>query len=849
MKKSFTLKLFALLLVVGLLFAAVPTGQVQAQFYRAQAINDNYETEANVILSVDTPGVLSNDSYISSHFRAVEIVNGSDHGTLTMEDNGSFTYEPDENFVGTDTFEYKIRLRFGITYYSNTATVTIMVTPKAVDDEYTTAEDVILSVDAPGVLLNDPDYNAITMTAVKASSPAHGVLVLASDGSFVYTPDQDYYGTDSFTYYYTGGVLPSNIATVTITVTPVKDQVIANDDEYDTNEGVTLTVDTPGVLDNDIDVDDNTMTASLVSGVSDGTLTLNGDGSFVYIPDAGFTGTDYFTYKLVTYPPTGPTNSTVQDLWTDEALVTIRVHAGPAIESIVAIGATGFDDVTAVGTTLTVDQGYKVDTIEITMSEDVSVALGTVVTIDPPGGNYGTVTAVDGAVITVTPDTGNETASKVGTFEFSIPEGEVVSDPEGAAWENVPVYLVVENVAPVAEDQSVTTPEDTAIGITLVATDAGDDELTYEIVDEPTHGTVDLVDDVATYTPDLDYHGMDSFTFKANDGNDDSNLATVSITITPVKDQVEAVNDEYETQVDITLTVPAPGVLENDIDVDENIMTAILVSDVSDGTLTLNGDGSFVYIPDAGFTGTDTFEYELVTTPAANSTVQQSLWTDIATVTIEVLENVAPVAVDDAYTTEENMVLNILKTDGVLANDIDFDWTILTAVKVTDPGNGTLVLNTDGSFTYTPNTGFTGVDIFTYKANDGEFDSNIATVRITVEAYVNTPVVAEDDYYETMVDTTLIKDAAEGVLANDTLLDPEEIVTVQILDEPQHGTLTMEDDGSFIYIPDAGFMGRDTFRYIVFSLPAGLQAEWSDDAWVYIDVKPVMRLFLPIILR
>ena len=539
MKKSFTLKLFALLLVVGLLFAAVPTGQVQAQFYRAQAINDNYETEANVILSVDTPGVLSNDSYISSHFRAVEIVNGSDHGTLTMEDNGSFTYEPDENFVGTDTFEYKIRLRtglFGITYYSNTATVTIMVTPKAVDDEYTTAEDVILSVDAPGVLLNDPDYNAITMTAVKASSPAHGVLVLASDGSFVYTPDQDYYGTDSFTYYYTGGVLPSNIATVTITVTPVKDQVIANDDEYDTNEGVTLTVDTPGVLDNDIDVDDNTMTASLVSGVSDGTLTLNGDGSFVYIPDAGFTGTD-------------------------------------------------------------------------------------------------------------------------------------------------------------------------------------------------------------------------------------------------------------------------------------------------------------------------TFEYELVTTPAANSTVQQSLWTDIATVTIEVLENVAPVAVDDAYTTEENMVLNILKTDGVLANDIDFDWTILTAVKVTDPGNGTLVLNTDGSFTYTPNTGFTGVDIFTYKANDGEFDSNIATVRITVEAYVNTPVVAEDDYYETMVDTTLIKDAAEGVLANDTLLDPEEIVTVQILDEPQHGTLTMEDDGSFIYIPDAGFMGRDTFRYIVFSLPAGLQAEWSDDAWVYIDVKPVMRLFLPIILR
>ena len=99
-----------------------------------------------------------------------------------------------------------------------------------------------------------------------------------------------------------------------------------------------------------------------------------------------------------------------------------------------------------------------------------------------------------------------------------------------------------------------------------------------------------------------------------------------------------------------------------------------------------------------------------------------------------------------------------------------------------------------------------------------------------------------------MTGTELVKDAAEGVLANDVLLDPDELVSIQILEGPQYGTLSMNDDGSFTYTPDAGYMGTDTFRYLLLSVQT-INAEWSDDALVTIVVKPYMRLFLPIILR
>jgi VCBS repeat-containing protein len=213
----------------------------------------------------------------------------------------------------------------------------------------------------------------------------------------------------------------------------------------------------------------------------------------------------------------------------------------------------------------------------------------------------------------------------------------------------------------------------------------------------------------------------------------DSNVATVTLTITAMNDAPIAANDAYTTTEDTPLTIAAPGVLGNDSDVDSSSLTAIKVSDPAHGVVTLNADGSFVYTPTVGYYGSDSFTYK------ANDGALDS---NIATVNLTVTHvNHAPVAVSDSYTATMNTTL-MVTAPGVLTNDTDSDGNTLTAVKVTDPAHGTLTLNADGSFTYTPTVGYIGSDSFTYKANDGALDSNVVTVTLTVKAVVYLPLVS-----------------------------------------------------------------------------------------------------------
>ena len=217
--------------------------------------------------------------------------------------------------------------------------------------------------------------------------------------------------------------------------------------------------------------------------------------------------------------------------------------------------------------------------------------------------------------------------------------------------------------------------------------------------------------------------GVYTGTLCVNSNDPLNSRVTVPLTMTVLPNGIPvAADDSYSTGQDAALTVAAPGVLGNDVDGDGDTLTAVLDSDVSDGTLALSADGSFTYTPDTGFTGTDSFTYH------ANDGTDDS---NVATVTITV--NAAPVAADDAYTVDQDTML-AAAAPGVLDNDSDADGDALTAVLDTDVSNGTLILNADGSFDYTPDAGFTGTDSFTYHANDGTDDSNVATVTITVEA-------------------------------------------------------------------------------------------------------------------
>ena len=281
------------------------------------------------------------------------------------------------------------------------------------------------------------------------------------------------------------------------------------------------------------------------------------------------------------------------------------------------------------------------------------------------------------------------------------------------------------------------------------------------------------------------------------------------------------VADSYATPEDVPLNVAAPGVLANDTDVDGDPLTAVKVSDPANGSVTLNANGSFTYTPNANFNGTDTFTYKAQGGGADSSP---------ATVTITVTPVAdVPVAAPDSFTTAEDTALNI-SAPGVLGNDSDPEGG-LSAVKVANPAHGTLVLNANGSFTYTPTANFSGTDSFTYKANDGAADSNVVTVTITVTA-VNDPPVAVNDTYSTPRGVPLVV-AGPGVLGNDTDVEGASLSAAKASD-PAHGTVTLNADGSLVYTPQLAFTGTDSFTY-----KASDGAAQSNAATVTVTVQPL----------
>lgn len=285
--------------------------------------------------------------------------------------------------------------------------------------------------------------------------------------------------------------------------------------------------------------------------------------------------------------------------------------------------------------------------------------------------------------------------------------------------------------------------------------------------------------------------------------------------------------DAYETTWETTLTIAAPGVLANDVDTPGDVLTAELVTGVANGTLALAANGGFSYTPASGFYGTDGFSYR-----ARDAFGNLSNTADV-TITVDRVDRVnrPPVANGVAYETDRDETLTIA-APGVLANDTDPDGDPLTASLEADATRGILALSPDGSFTYTPELGYVGLDSFAYSASDGELTSAPATVTITIrESPVARAPSAVDDTYRTTRNASL-RVPAPGVLAND--VGAEGAVLTAVLDAGvRYGTLTLYADGSFHYAPRRGFVGVDHFTY---SAADGVQR--SDPATVTITVAP-----------
>jgi VCBS repeat-containing protein len=505
----------------------------------------------------------------------------------------------------------------------------------------------------------------------------------------------------------------------TVTISTGNSAPTAVNDSFTVDEDAVLSISAPGVLANDSDAEGDDLTVSLVSNVSNGSLTLNADGSFTYTPDADFNGSDSFTY-------------------------TVNDGAGTSTVATVTLTVTAVNDApVALADTATVLAGESVlIAVLANDTDDGTLDVSTVTVASGPDPSKGTVAVNADGTITYT-----STAAGADTDSFSY----TVVDDQGVSSSAALVTVTIDaapNEAPVAVNDSFTVDEDVVLSISAPGvlandSDAEGDDLTVSLVSNVSNGSLTLnADGSFMYTPDADFNGSDSFTYTVYDGAGTSTVATVTLTVTGINDAPLAVADSYATNEETLTGVGAPGVLGNDSDVDGDGLTADLVSSVVNGTLTLNADGSFEYTPAPGFIGTDSFSYV-----ANDGSAESSLAT--VTLTVAAIDNNTPEAIADSYTTDEDTSLNV-SAPGVLGNDRKVTGKgaktrePLTAYIVNSTVNGGLLLYADGSFEYIPDEGFEGVDSFTYKAYDGTALSNEATVTITINGVNDPPTIAGD---------------------------------------------------------------------------------------------------------
>lgn len=347
---------------------------------------------------------------------------------------------------------------------------------------------------------------------------------------------------------------------------------------------------------------------------------------------------------------------------------------------------------------------------------------------------------------------------------------------------------------PLAVDLEYFSNENEILNITLQGFSVDSSTLNYQIISQPAHGSLDGVAPDLSYTPDLNFSGTDSFTYLVNDGDSDSELATVTIFVGAVNHAPTANPDSYSINLNQTLNVDAPGVLENDNDTDGDSMTAIINTSTDFGQLTLFDNGSFQYIPDQDFNGIDTFTYYASDGSASS---------EVTSVSIEVLQTSIPTADSmDLFGTEDTDLPITLSGSSSGTNDLIYSYS--------DPAYGVLTGNAP-NLVYTPNENYYGTDSFTYWVNDGENDSLDALVTITIDP-VNDAPTAVADFYDVANNQTTLTRRSEGILINDYDIENDRLSAV--LDtNPTNGQLVLYDNGAFEYTPDTDFIGIDSFTY------------------------------------
>jgi large repetitive protein len=751
---------------------------------------------------------------------------------------GVVTFDPANNYNGTASITYSLCDPAGL---CDPATITFVVT--AVNDTPVANDDnggTLTEDGANGtvnIIANDTDgdgnptapTNGTGQFTVDLDPSTAGIQTTFTNATGAWTyntatgivtfdPANDYFGTASITYSLCDPTSLCDPATITFIVTPVNDAPVANDDN-----GGTLTEDgangTINIIANDTDADGNPTAPTNGAGqfavdldpstAGIQTTLTNATGVWTYNPATGvvtfdpannYNGTASITYSLC--DPTSlcdPATITFTVTPVDDTPVANDDNGGTLTED----GANGTVNIIANDTDGDGNPSAPTNgTGQFTVDLDPSTA-GTQTTFTNATGVW-TYNATTGIVTFDPANNYNGTAS----ITYSLCDPTSLCDPATITFIVTPV-----NDAPVVDNETHTIAEDTPATGDL--TNAGDSDpdgtaLTANTtpVSGPSHGSIVInPDGTYTYTPTANYSGSDMIVVSICDAgtplpaicvND-----TIFVTITPVNDPPVVDDENISTNED----TPVSGDLTDagDLDVDGNlIVNTTPIDGPSNGTITINADGTYTYTPNANFNGADTIVVQICDdgTPLPAICVNDTIFVTVNAV------NDPPVVDNENISTSEDTPVSGDLTD---AGDSDIDGNLVVTVTPIDgPSNGAIIINANGTYTYTPNANFNGADTIVVQiCDDGTPLPAICvndTIFVTV-APVNDPPVVDDENVSTSEDTPVSGDLTD---AGDSDADGNLIVNTTPVNGPSNGTITINADGTYTYTPNANFNGTDT---------------------------------------
>ncbi|WP_273984339.1 tandem-95 repeat protein, partial [Vibrio parahaemolyticus] len=650
----------------------------------------------------------------------ISIVSGIATITPTADWNGSETL----TFTATDPSGESI---------SQTVNFTVAPVADIVADKATVVEDTPTIIKVLGNDTFEGDGKVVSLDA--NSGPANGTVSVNPDGSVTYTPNDNYQGTDSFTYIVTSGGV-SESTTVSVDVTPVNDAPVAKDDTAITDEDTPVTID---VLPNDNDIDGDKLSIQSASvPEAQGKVEIV-DGKLVFTPAENFNGDAEITYTV-----------TDGEL-TDEAKVAVTVNPvndAPTIkvDAVESITEDAVNTDTVVASLTVRDTDTPEDQLTVSLENNSNgyfVLVGNEVKLTQAG-----VDAVNN----------DELNLKNLTISASVSDGvnPTASDSDSLIVNRVNDAPTVENAI---ADQVLSEDFDAyTIDLNEVFKDS-DSSLEFSVSGNNSI-QISIVSGVATITPTADWNGKETITFTAKDPSGESVSQTVNFTVTPVAD-IEA---DKTTVVEDTPTIIK--VLGNDrFEGNDKVVSLDTNNGPANGTVSVNPDGSVTYTPNDNYHGTDSFTYIVTSGGVSEST----------TVSVDVTPvNDAPVAKDDIATTQEDTAVTI----DVLPNDSDVDGDKLSIQSASAPEAQGKVEIVDGKLVFTPAENFNGDAEITYTVTDGQL-ADEAKVTVTVNPVNNAPTI-KVEAVESITEDAVSTDTVVATLTVRDTDTPEDQLTVSL---------------------------------------------------------------------